>query len=294
MKNDFSGVGVALVTPFDRAGNVDYEGLGRLVDSVIAGGADYLLTLGTTAEPPTLSPQERASVAAFIRERNDGRLPLVIGIGGNCTADVVQAVAQTDTAGFDAILSVTPYYNKPSQEGLFRHYRAVAEATPLPVILYNVPGRTSVNIAADTALRIAREVPNVIGIKEASGNLDQIRAVIDGAPKGFRVISGDDSLTLPIVKMGGVGVISVAANVYTEPFCRMVHAALAGDWATAESVWGVLEEPVRLLFEEGNPTGVKAALAVKGLIRPGVRLPLVEGSRSLMDRLAALIGERGL
>ncbi|MDR2911894.1 MAG: 4-hydroxy-tetrahydrodipicolinate synthase [Alistipes sp.] len=289
MESRFKGAGVALVTPFDSEGRIDFEALGRVVDSVTAGGVDFLVVLGTTAETPTLSSAERAAVAAFIKERNAGRLPLVIGKGGNDTAKLCEELRDhVVTAGYDAVLSVTPYYNKPSQEGLFRHYRAVAEASPLPVILYNVPSRTGVNMSAETTIRIAREVPNVIGVKEACGNIAQIEAIVAGVPEGFLVISGDDAMTLDTMAAGGVGVISVLANVQPELFCRMVHSA-AGDMAGARVIWASLEEAGRLLFAEGSPTGIKTALALKGICRADVRLPLIEGSAGLRESLRKLI-----
>ncbi len=290
MEHNIKGAGVALVTPFDGEGRVDLEALGRLVDSVTAGGADFLVALGTTAETPTLSQDERAAVARYIKEKNAGRLPLVIGKGGNDTAKLCEELRNhATTDGYDAVLSVTPYYNKPSQEGLFRHYRAVAEASPLPVILYNVPSRTGVNMSAETSIRIAREVPNVIGIKEACGDIRQIEAIVKGVHEGFLVISGDDGMTLDTIAAGGVGVISVLANVLPEPFCRMVHSA-RDDMAGAREIWAGLDEITRLLFAEGSPTGVKTALALKGVCRADVRLPLVEGSDGLRVALRELLG----
>lgn len=294
MDFDFSGVGVALVTPFGGDGGIDFAALERLVDSVIEGGADYLVALGTTAETPALSAGEKADVAACIRSANAGRKPMIIGIGGNCTASVVHDLQTADTAGFSAVLSVAPYYNKPSQRGLYLHYKAVAEASPLPVVLYNVPGRTSVNIEAATAVSLAYDCPNIVAIKEASGKMEQIKAVIAGAPAGFRVISGDDSLALPVIEMGGVGVISVAANVFTVEFCRMIHKALDGDMASASRMFADMERAISLLFREGNPTGVKTALAVKGMIEPYLRLPLVFGSELLYGQLSHVIKEKHL
>jgi 4-hydroxy-tetrahydrodipicolinate synthase len=288
MNSKFKGVGVALITPFDENGGVDFDALGRVVDSVIEGGVDYLVVLGTTAETPTLSHDERAAVTAFIREKNAGRVPLVLGKGGNDTAKLCEELRAMDTTGFDAVLSVTPYYNKPSQEGLFRHYKTVADASPLPVILYNVPSRTGVNMSAETTLRIAREVPNVIGVKEACGSIEQIKAIIAGAPEGFLIISGDDAMTLSVVSEGGAGVISVLANTLPEPFCRMVHTA-PSDTAQAHAIWADLEDVCRLLFAEGSPTGVKTALAVQGICRADVRLPLVEGSTQLREAIEELL-----
>ena len=294
MDFDFRGVGVALVTPFKGNGEVDFAALERLVESVIGGGVDYLVVLGTTAETPALSSRERTDVASCVRSANAGRKPMIIGVGGNCTASVVRDLKTADTTGFSAVLSVTPYYNKPSQRGLYLHYKAVAEASPLPVVLYNVPGRTGVNIEAATTLSLAYDCPNVVAIKEASGRLEQIKAVLAGAPDGFKVISGDDSLSLPIIGMGGVGVISVAANVFTDRFCRMIHTVLAGDKDTANSIFADLETAISLLFSEGNPTGVKTALAIKGMIEPMLRLPLVCGSELLCGQLTRVIEEKHL
>jgi 4-hydroxy-tetrahydrodipicolinate synthase len=284
MESKFTGVGVALVTPFDEAGAVDFAALDRLVDHVVEGGVDYIVALGTTAETPTLSHGERAAVAAAIRSRTAGRVPLVLGKGGNDTAKLCEELREIDPTGFDAILSVTPYYNKPSQEGLYRHYRAVAQASPLPVILYNVPGRTGVNMSAETTLRIAREVPGVVGVKEACGEISQIKEIVKGAPEGFLVISGDDGMTLPVVSVGGHGVISVMANLLPGPLSRMFLTARTSV-AKAQSIWADLEETGHLLFSEGNPAGVKTALAVRGLCRATVRLPLVEGSARLREAL---------
>jgi 4-hydroxy-tetrahydrodipicolinate synthase len=289
MEKKFSGLGVALVTPFDADGLVDIDALGRIVDHVIAGGVDYIVVLGTTAETPTLSVAERKMLADCVRAKTAGRVPLVIGMGGNDTARLTAELRELDPTGFDAVLSVTPYYNRPSQEGLYRHYRAVVEASPLPVILYNVPSRTGVNMTAETTLRIAREVPGVVGVKDACGNIDQIRAIAEGAPEGFLVISGDDAMTLPVMAAGGAGVISVIANAFPEQMSALVRAATT-DTAAAQRVWARLEEPCRLAFAEGSPSGVKTALALKGLCRPDVRLPLVEGSDKLRAAMSGLVG----
>ena len=219
MKPNMKGVGVALVTPFTEDGAVDYVALTHLVEHVIAGGVDYLVVLGTTAETPTLSFEERQAVIRCVKEVNGGRLPIVLGAGGNCTADVVSYLRTGDFNGIDAVLSVTPYYNKPSQEGIYQHYKAVAEAAPCSVVLYNVPGRTGVNMLPSTVLRLAHDFPNIIAVKEASGSLSQAAYILKGRPSGFSVVSGDDNLTLPMVALGGSGVISVAANVFPEKFC---------------------------------------------------------------------------
>lgn len=289
MKRALTGVGVALVTPFTRDGKVDFAGLGRLVDYVIENGVDYIVSLGTTAETVTLDRTERDAVAAFIVEHNAGRVPLVAGCGGNCTAEVVRMLDGSDLSAFSAILSVTPYYNRPSQRGLYEHYKVIAAESPVPVILYNVPSRTGVNMTAETTLRIAREIPNVIGIKEACGKFEQMEELLAGRPEGFRVISGDDSMALGLVRRGGDGVISVAANVFPRDFTRCVKLAFEGRHAEAETLYTHLSEAIHALFEEGNPTGVKSALAVKGMIEPVLRLPLVEGSPALMEKFKKLV-----
>lgn len=293
MRNSFTGLGVALVTPFAESGEVDLDALDRLVDNVIEGGVDFLVVLGTTAETPTLSTVERDAVARRIRERAAGRVPLVIGMGGNDTAKLCEQLRAFDPTGFDAVLSVTPYYNKPTQEGLFRHYKAVAEASPLPIILYNVPSRTGVNMSAATTLRIAREAQNVIGIKEACGDIGQIEEIVKGAPEGFLVLSGDDAMTLPLMSVGGHGVISVVANAFPERFALMVHTAQRSI-AQANAVWADFENLCPLLFVEGNPTGIKTALAVKGVCRADVRLPLVEGSPKLRAAIEHTINDYSL
>lgn len=280
------GLGVALVTPFDERGDVDFEALGRIVENVIEGGVDFLVTLGTTAETPTLNVDERKKVAQSVKERNAGRLPLVIGMGGNDTAKLCAELKAFDPTGFDAVLSVTPYYNRPSQEGLYRHYKAVAEASPLPVILYNVPARTGVNMTADTTLRLARELPGrIVAVKDACGEIGQIKEIAEGAPEGFLVLSGDDAMALPAMSVGGHGLVSVAANVFPTQIARMIHTAQNESIAKAQAIWGDMEDVCRLLFVEGNPTGAKVAMSVLGMCRPDVRLPLVEGSDRLRDAI---------
>ncbi|MDR0907358.1 MAG: 4-hydroxy-tetrahydrodipicolinate synthase [Rikenellaceae bacterium] len=289
MEKKIKGVGVALVTPFAESGEVDFGALDRLVDSVVAGGVDFLVALGTTAETPTLTHAERRAVAEAIVRRNAGRVPVVIGMGGNDTAGLCQQLREFDPTGFAGVLSVTPYYNKPTQEGLYRHFKAVAEASPLPVILYNVPGRTGVNMSAATTLRIARDCPNVCAVKEACGDIRQMEELVAGAPEGFAVLSGDDALTLPLISVGGDGIISVVANAFPEKFSTVVHTAISGSVARAEGLWADFEGLCPLLFEEGNPAGIKGALSVRGICRPDVRLPLVAASPSLLSRLASLI-----
>ena len=289
MKNNLLGTGVALVTPFDQNKAIDYPALARVIEHVIAGGADYLVALGTTAETPTLTAEEKKEVSAFIREQNAGRLPLVLGIGGNSTEEVVNQVEYCDLEDVIAILSVTPYYNKPSQEGLYQHYKTVADASPKPVILYNVPGRTGVNMTAETTLRLAHDCPNIKAIKEASGSLSQISYILRDKPEEFLVISGDDNMALPLIALGGDGVISVAANAFPGPVSRMVQLCLSGDFAGASAIQLHLLECVESLFCEGNPVGVKAALAMKGLIRNELRLPLVACSDGLCEKLEKLV-----
>lgn len=287
----FSGVGVALVTPFDEQGRIDEPSLRNLVDYVIDGGVDYLVALGTTSEAATMSVEERAWVVRIIVEQNQGRLPIVLGIGGNNTAQVVQDLSSLPyLQQGDAILSVTPYYNKPSQQGLYNHFKMIAEHAPLPVILYNVPGRTSVNMTADTTLRLARDFENIIAIKEASGNLDQSTAIIAGMPENFMLLSGDDGITLPLLSIGGSGVISVIANVLPAEFSSMVHLALDEEYSEARHIHLRLAPVCKALFEEGNPAGIKAALHAKGIIACGkLRDPLCSVSSALYEKLSSLV-----
>ncbi len=293
MKTKLTGLGVALVTPFTPSGEVDFVALQRLVDMMIEGGADYLVVMGTTGETPTLTLPERVAVLRTVKERNAGRLPIVVGVGGNDTARVVELINQTNLDGVDAILSVTPFYNRPSQKGLFEHYKYIAERSPRPIILYNVPGRTGVNMEAETTLRIARECPNVVAIKEASGKIEQIEQIIQGAPEGFLTISGDDSLALPVIKAGGVGVISVAANAYPKYFSAMIKAQFEEQWGHTEVMFEKIRPMVKMLFAEGNPSGVKAALCVKGVLSNVLRLPLVPVSDELYAQIESSIKENG-
>ncbi len=275
-KVNFKGLGVALITPFREDGSIDFEALSRLLDYQLENGTDYIVALGTTAETPTLSRQEKAEVVRFIVDKINGRIPVVMGVGGNNTAALSEELRTTDFTGVSAVLSVTPYYNKPTQEGLFQHYCALSQASPLPVILYNVPGRTGVNMTAETTLRISRHCSNIIAVKEASGNLDQIKAIIDGAPEGFRVISGDDAVTTAVIEMGGIGVISVFGNAFPAEMAWLVRNALEGDAVHARRK---MEEDFNtlfhLIFVEGNPAGVKCLLHLKGMVENRLRLPLV-------------------
>lgn len=287
------GVGVALITPFKNY-EVDYDALERMVDYVIAGGVDYIVALGTTAETPTLSTAERNKVLRYIVAKCAERVPIVAGVGGNSTHDTVELLRNFDLSGVVAILSVVPYYNKPTQEGIYRHFMAIAEASPLPVIIYNVPGRTGVNMSAQTSLRLAHASKNIIAIKEASGNIEQMQEIIDGRPDNFLVLSGDDALTVELIKRGGEGVISVAANCFPEMFCDCIHKAMAGGIAEAEQQMERLTRPINLLFKEGNPTGAKAMCADMGLITNELRLPLVSSSDTLTQEIKDSISELSL
>ncbi|OUN77780.1 4-hydroxy-tetrahydrodipicolinate synthase [Alistipes sp. An54] len=293
-QHELAGVGAALITPFTREGRVDYEALARMIDYVIEGGVDYIVALGTTAETPTLYMPERAVIAMFITNQIAGRVPLVMGCGGNSTSEVLDQLREFDLRGADAILSVTPYYNKPSQEGLYQHFRTISEHSPLPVILYNIPGRSGVNMTAETTLRIARDFPNIIGIKEASGKIDQMQRILDQRPEGFLVLSGDDGMAIELMRRGGDGVISVAANAFPGRFMSCINHAKRGDFEAADREYEALDEAVKALFEEGNPVGVKCALSVMGIIGDTMRLPLVPGTEHLRERFKSLIARYDL
>lgn len=287
----FHGLGVALVTPFTENGAVDFAAVAKIVDNLIEGGVDYILVLGTTGETPTLSTDERKALIRFVRDRVAGRVKLLVGIGGNCTHDVVKTLRTWDLSGYDAVLSVNPYYNKPNQEGVYQHFKAIAEASPLPIMLYNIPGRTGVNMAPETIARLAKDCDNIIGVKEASGNLEQMERIKALTPSDFLLISGDDGLTVEVVKRGGVGVISVLANAYPAETKEVVSLALNGNTEEAEQKLKALDGIISALFEEGNPVGVKTALHLKGLCSNTMRLPLVSGSETLQAKLKNLIAE---
>jgi len=272
---NLKGLGVALITPFKEDKSIDYEALENLIERLIAAKADYIVVLGTTGETPSLFPEEKKAVREFIKKKTAGRIPLVIGIGGNNTMGVVKELEDTDLDGFSAILSVVPFYNKPSQEGMYQHYKTISQASPLPVILYNVPGRTGVNMTAATTLRIARDCPNVIGIKEASGNFSQIEEIIKNKDDNFIVISGDDSITYALMTLGAEGVISVIGNAFPAEFGKMVRLCLQGLYAEALPIHFEFTELFNLLFVDGNPAGVKCTLNAMGLIENELRLPLV-------------------
>lgn len=272
---NFLGMGVALVTPFLANKDIDFPALERVIDHVADNGADFLVVLGTTGEAPTLSAEEKKAVKDFIKERVGKRLPLVLGVGGNNTMEVIRQLKEDDFSGYSAILSVVPPYNKPSQEGIFQHFKAIAETSPLPVILYNVPGRTGINMTADTTLRLAREVPGIIGIKEASGNIHQMQRLLREKPEGFTVLSGDDGMTYPFMALGAQGVISVLGNACPKEFSEMVHLCLEGNYIEAVDVHFKFRDMIRLLFAEGSPAGVKCVMHDMGLIENELRLPLI-------------------
>lgn len=273
--NKFHGTGVALVTPFKADGSVDHSGLKTVIDHIINGGVEYLVSLGTTGEAATLNSDEKKAVWETTLEHVAGRVPLVAGIGGNNTAEVIQDLKKFDSNGFEAVLSVCPYYNKPTQEGIYQHYKAIAETSDLPIILYNVPGRTGINMAAETTLRLAHDFRNIIAVKEASGNFDQFNKIIKDKPEEFLFISGDDPITLPLIAMGAAGVISVIGNALPGIFSTMVRMCLDGKFIEAQPLHYSLTEITTLFFAEGNPAGVKAALNLLGICGEEVRLPLV-------------------
>lgn len=286
---NLKGLGVALITPFNEDETIDFTALGKLIEHLIQNNIDYLVVLGTTAETPTLSTEEKKEVVSFVKQRVNGRVPIVLGVGGNCTNSVVAQLKNDNYEGIDAILSVVPYYNKPSQEGIYQHYRAVAQATDLPIILYNVPGRTGVNMTAETTLRIAREFENVVAIKEASGNIVQMDDIIKNKPADFMVISGDDGITFPLITLGAVGVISVIGNAFPKEFGKMVRLALNGDYDSALRIHHEFTELFSLLFVDGNPAGVKAMLNAMGYICNKLRLPLVPTRITTYEKMRVVL-----
>ena len=288
-KKELYGMGVALVTPFDTNGMVDHEALARLVDYQIESRADFLCVLGTTAETPTLDPEEQLAVRNTVVERNAGRLPILLGCGGNCTRNIVNKLEKDKMDDVDALLSVVPYYNKPTQAGMYAHFKAISEATDLPIILYNVPGRTGVNMLPETTLRLAADCKNVVGIKEASGNIEQIESILRNRPEGFKVFSGDDGITLPLIKSGADGVISVIGNAYAAEFAEMVHLAQAGDYAAAEVIDKRLTELYRLIFVDGNPAGIKVVMELRHMLQNVLRLPLVPATKATCEKIAAAL-----
>ncbi len=291
--NRFKGLGVALITPFRSDNSIDIEALDRLVEYQIKGGVDFLCIMGTTAETPTLTADEKRMLKDHLVERVAGRVPLLMGCGGNSTAAVVNELQSFDWKGIDGILSVCPYYNKPSQEGLYQHYRALAQASPLPIVLYNVPGRTGVNMTAETTLRLARDFENIVAIKEASGNITQMDDIIKNKPENFDVISGDDGITFPLITLGAVGVISVIGNALPYEFSRMVRLALRGEYESARTIHHKFTELFKLLFVDGNPAGVKAMLSEMGMIQNQLRLPLIPTRLTTMKQISDIVRDLG-
>ena len=285
LRETLRGTGVALVTPFNSRGAIDFDALGKVIDFVIDGGVEYLITLGTTGETPTLSKREKTDLIQYTYDRARNRVPVVVGIGGNNTAELINDLEHFPLDEAVAILSASPYYNKPSQEGIFQHYKALAESSPKPLLLYNVPGRTGRNVTASTTLRLANEVDNIAGIKEASGDMIQCMQILRDKPEDFIVVSGDDALALPQLACGMDGVISVAANCFPKQFSEMVRLGLKGDFVSAKLVNDELIEGYDILFLENNPAGVKAFLAEEGLIENHLRLPLTPLSSEVMKRL---------
>ena len=287
----FKGTGVAIVTPFKNDSSIDFSALGRVVNHVIKGGMNYIVVLGTTGESVTLSKDEKKAVICYIKEAIDNRVPLVVGIGGNNTREVINQVRNTELEGVDGILSVAPYYNKPNQRGLFQHFKAIATSSSVPIILYNVPGRTCSNIAAETCLQLAHECENIVAIKEASGNMEQIMKIIKEKPENFNVISGNDMDTIPIIAIGGSGVISVLGNAFPAECSEMVNHSLKFNFKAAREIQFRFLEMTELLFTDGNPAGVKAMLSIMDLCQNTLRLPLVTVSKPIYTRIQKAIEE---
>jgi 4-hydroxy-tetrahydrodipicolinate synthase len=289
--NIFKGLGIALVTPFLSDGSVDYKSLQRLVEYQIQNGADFFCILATTGETPCLTAEEKERIKNLVVELNKGRLPILMGCGGNNTAAVVEELKTADLSGIDGILSVCHYYNKPSQEGLYQHFKAIAKASPLPVVLYNVPGRTGINLKPETTVRLAKDCENIVAIKEASGSLEQVDEIIKNAPLGFDVISGDDALTFSMIASGAAGVISVIGNALPKEFSRMIRYEFRGEYEPARKIHHRFTELYSLLFVDGNPAGVKALLHEMGFIENELRLPLVPTRITTMQKMAAILKE---
>ena len=287
--NIFKGLGIALITPFTLNGEIDYKALKRLIEYQLTNGADFLCILATTGEAPCLSKQEKDEMTVFIKELVGGRVPILKYCGGNNTTAVVEEIKTTDWSGIDGMLSICPYYNKPSQEGLYQHFKAIAEASPLPVVLYNVPGRTGVNMKAETTVRLAKDFPNIVAVKEASGSLEQIDEIIKNKPDNFDVISGDDALTFSMVASGAAGVISVIGNALPKEFSRMIRLEFNGEYEPARKIHHMFTELYSLLFVDGNPAGCKALLNDMGMIENVLRLPLVPTTITTKQKMAELL-----
>ena len=288
-RNIFRGLGIALVTPFTSDGQVDYKSLKRLVEYQIDNGADFLCILATTGETPCLTQDEKDKITQLVKDVNHGRLPILKGCGGNNTAAVVEELRTADWSGIDGILSVCPYYNKPSQEGLYQHFKAIAEASPLPVVLYNVPGRTGINLKPETTVRLANDCENIVAVKEASGSLEQVDEIIKNKPQRFDVLSGDDALTFSMVASGAAGVISVIGNALPKEFSRMIRLEFQGEYEPARKIHHMFSELYSLLFVDGNPAGVKALLHEMGFIENQLRLPLVPTKVSTLQKMAEIL-----
>ena len=291
MSHNFSGTGVAIVTPFDRDKNVDTSSLKSLINHITNGGVEFIVVLGTTGESVTLSNDEKKLVLDTVLEVNNGKLPIVLGIGGNNTMEVARQFEQTDLSGVDGILSVSPYYNKPTQEGIYQHYKVLDSVSSKPIILYNVPPRTGSNVLPETVLRLAHDCKNIVAVKEASGNIVQSMDIIKGRPDGFLVLSGEDLLTMPMMSCGGDGVISVVANAFPREYSDMVRDAAANRYEEARKNHYKLDEITKYLFAEGNPGGIKAALKILGIMGDDMRLPLVNVSSQTYNKLESLIKE---
>jgi 4-hydroxy-tetrahydrodipicolinate synthase len=292
IRNKLKGTGVALVTPFHKDGSIDFKGLKKLVNRCIEGKVEYLVPLGTTGESVTLTKDERRAVLDFVIEVNNGRVPVVLGLGGNNTREIVNSLSETNFDGVDAILSVSPYYNRPSQRGIYLHYMTIANSSPVPVILYNVPSRTGSNIDAETTLSLAHDNVNIIGVKEASGSMERVMRIVKGKHKDFLVISGDDLLALPIIACGGDGVISVIANAMPKDFSEMVRAALEGNYDKAKKLHYKLLDITRAIFVDGSPAGVKGLLSVLDVCSEYLRLPLVSVGKATMNRFEEMLMEK--
>lgn len=291
MSELFKGTGVAIVTPFHKHGTIDFGSFGNLIEHLISNNIDYIVVMGTTGESVTLSKDEKNALIQFSIDTINKRVPLVIGIGGNNTQAIIDTIKNTEFDGINGILSVAPYYNKPQQRGLYLHYKSIASASPVPVILYNVPGRTSVNMTAETTLKLAHEFSNIVAIKEASGNFAQCMEIIRNKPPHFLVISGDDNLTLPLLALGADGVISVVANAFPAEFSEMVRAGLNGDFKRARFIHYQLVPIMEALFADGNPAGIKAALSILGFIQNNLRLPVVKVNQTVFKQIETLIQE---
>jgi len=287
----FSGTGVAIITPFQEDSSLDFQSLEKLINFILDNNVDYLVVQGTTGESVTLNKEEKQALTKFVVEVNQDRVPIVLGLGGNNTNEIINQIKSKDFDGIDAILSVAPYYNKPNQQGLFQHYKAIASHSPVPVILYNVPGRTGVNIQAETTLELAHKLTNIIAIKEASGDLDQITKILRDKPEHFSMISGDDTLSLPIISLGGIGVISVLANAFPAKVSELVSLAIKGEIKKARELHYQFAELLDLLFIDGNPAGIKAVLHQKNMISNALRLPLTPVTGDTYEKITGILSK---